>query len=113
MIGVSTPPRASRLPRPLTWWQSPLPLVVASALLCLGVANVRLRATWHEVEDGVLWVAGGDGLVAGEIASASPAERVGIKQGDVLLAIEGRPVQEVEDVINTLHTGHAGTELHY
>jgi PAS domain S-box-containing protein len=90
-----------------------VPLVVASALLGLGVANIRLRATWHEVEDGVLWVARGDGIVAGEIASASPAERVGIKQGDVLLAIDGRPVQQVEDVVSTLHTGHSGTELHY
>ncbi|HMF62434.1 MAG TPA: hypothetical protein VK595_18800, partial [Vicinamibacterales bacterium] len=48
-------------------------LAVVVALLSLAIANIRVRATWTEVEDGVLWSAGAEGLVAREVASASPA----------------------------------------
>ena len=39
----------------------------------MAIANIRVRATWTEMEDGVLWNAGPDGLVAREVATASPA----------------------------------------
>ena len=39
-------------------------LVLAAVLLPLGLANMVLRARWHEVEDGVLWVARTEGVVA-------------------------------------------------
>ena len=35
-----------------------------ATLLGLGLANIALRATWHEVEDGVLWVSGAQGVTA-------------------------------------------------
>ena len=60
------------------WWKPALPLAVVSALLCLGVANITARATWREVEDGVLWVQRDGGVVAGEIAAGSAASRVGV-----------------------------------
>ena len=37
-------------------------LAVVAALLLLAIANIRVRATWTEMEDGVLWNAGPDGL---------------------------------------------------
>jgi two-component system, NtrC family, sensor kinase len=91
---------------PATWsrWSRPaLPVIVVSALLCLGIANITARATWHEVEDGVLWTTGSDGAVVDEVAKGSPAERVGLKRGDLLLAIDDRPVQSAADVIDVLH----------
>lgn len=95
------------------WWGPALPLVVVSALLCLGLANVAARATWREVEDGVLWVLRDDGVVAAEIAAGSPAESVGLRAGDVLLAIDDRPVQTVAEVVQALHAGEEGTSLRY
>jgi hypothetical protein len=74
-----------------------------SALLCLGIANITARATWHEVEDGVLWTTGPDGAVVDEVAKRSPAERVGLKRGDLLLAIDDRPIQSAADVLDVLH----------
>jgi PAS domain S-box-containing protein len=85
-----------------------LPVVVVSALLCLGIANITARATWHEVEDGVLWSSGPDGAVVDEIAEGSPADRVGLLRGDLLLAIDDRPIQSADDVLDVLHD--AGTD---
>jgi two-component system, NtrC family, sensor kinase len=124
MIGFSNPSHdlathldgVSRLSAPvrrLRWWQMAAPPVVTVVLLCLGVANIRMRATWREVEDGVLWAAQPQGVVAQEIAAGTPAQEVGLAPGDVLLAIDGEPVQQVDDVIRALHRGRAGTELRY
>ena len=84
-----------------------------SVLLCLGAANIATLATWHEVEDGVLWTAGGGGVVASDIARRSPAAQVGLKAGDVLIAIDDRPVQELADVIAILHAAHRDQTLRY
>ncbi len=91
---------------PATWsrWSRPaLPVVVVSALLCLGVANITARATWQEVEDGVLWSSTPDGAVVDEVAIGSPADRVGLERGDLLLAVDDRPIQSAADVFEVLH----------
>jgi PAS domain S-box-containing protein len=95
------------------WWKPALPLAVVAALLCLGVANIAARAKWHEVEDGVLWVLRDEGVVAGDIAEGSAAADVGLRTGDVLLAIDDRPVERVSDVVEALHGGEVGTSLRY
>jgi PAS domain S-box-containing protein len=84
-----------------------LPVVVVSALLCLGIANITARATWQEVEDGVLWSSGPDGAVVNEVAKESPADRVGLVRGDLLLAIDDRPIQSAADVVDVLHDAGA------
>ena len=69
------------------------PIVTALLLLVMGLANIVERATSDEVEDGVLWVERSAGVVAAEVAADSPAERAGVRPGDVLLAIDGQPVE--------------------
>ena len=91
---------------PATWsrWSRPaLPVIVVSGLLCLGIANITARATWHEVEDGVLWASGSQGVVVEEVAKGSPADRVGMSRGDLLLAIDDRPIQSADEVVDVLH----------
>ena len=95
------------------WSRPALPLVVVSLLLCLGAANIAARATWREVEDGVLWAARAQGVVATEIARGTPAERVGLQRGDVLLAINDQPVQSVDDVVAALHAAEGDDTLRY
>jgi PAS domain S-box-containing protein len=80
-----------------------LPVVVVSGLLCLGIANIMARATWQEVEDGVLWSSGPDGAIVSEIADGSPADQVGLRRGDLLLAIDDRPIERAADVLQVLH----------
>src|SRR4051812_2039002 len=97
----------------LRWWRTALPVLVVAALLCLGLANVVSLATWGEVEDGVLWASRSEGVVAAEIAARTPAAAVGLKPGDLLLAIDDQPVQEVDDVLRALHREDAGSTLRY
>ena len=67
-------------------------VAVVIVLVTLGFENMRLRARWHEVEDGVLWSDLAEGLTAKEVASGSAGDLAGIRQGDVLLGIDGKPV---------------------
>ncbi len=113
MIGVSQTARPTSVRRTAWWLRPALPLVVVTGLLCLGVANIATLASFREVEDGVFWVLRDDGVVAGEIASSSPAAAVGLEPGDLLLAIDDRPVQRVSEVIDVLHAAEEGTALRY
>ena len=88
-------------------------LAVVVALLSLAIANIRVRATWTEVEDGVLWSAGAEGLVAREVASASPAALAGVRTGDILEAVDGSPVDVPADVTAKLHGASRGQSLTY
>src|SRR5688500_16394538 len=98
----------------MSWSMRPaLPLVVVSLLLCLGLANITSRATWREVEDGVLWTTRAEDVVAAEIAPGSSAERTGVRRGDVLISIDDRPVEQVADVVDALHEARLGTTLRY
>jgi hypothetical protein len=88
-------------------------LAVVLVLLGLGLANIYIRATWHPVEDGVLWVSRPDGVTASELADRAPAAKAGVKRGDVLLAIDGRPVESPKDVVAAAQLATAGTSLTY
>jgi two-component system, NtrC family, sensor kinase len=88
--------------------------VVVAALLCLAGLNMVQRASWTELEDGVLWKVSASGEVgAAEIAKGTAGERAGLQRGDVLLQIGDREVQGVEDVVDVLHTSKPGTTLRY
>jgi two-component system, NtrC family, sensor kinase len=95
------------------WIRVRLPLFVLAGLLSLGAANIALRATWHEVEDGVLWTVREGSVVAADVAPGTPAEAIGLQPGDVLLAIDNEPVQNVGDVVAALHGANGDTTLRY
>jgi two-component system, NtrC family, sensor kinase len=97
----------------LGWGRLILGVAVVCGLLGLGAANIALRASWSEVEDGVLWVNGPQGVTAAEVAPGTSASRAGIRPGDLLLAIDGRPIERPGDVIDLLHAGDEGTRLSY
>ena len=60
--------------------------VIVAALLCLAALNIEQRASWSELEDGVLWRSSGGDVAAAEVATGTAAERAGLQRGDVLLA---------------------------
>jgi two-component system, NtrC family, sensor kinase len=82
-------------------------------LLGLGIANMVLQARRHGVEDGVFWTNRGEGVVAGAVAPDSAADRAGIRVGDVLLAVDGTPVESRADVLAYGRDQNAGTPLAY
>ena len=65
------------------------------------------------MEDGVLWSQTGTDIVAREIAPGSPGERAGIQAGDLLLAIDGKPLASTDDVVAALHAATRGSVLTY
>jgi two-component system NtrC family sensor kinase len=90
-----------------------LPALVVALLLWLGVANITARATFEELEDGVLWQLRPDGVAAADIAAGTPAAQVGLQRGDLLLAIDDRPVEDVSDVVEALHAAAPGATPRY
>jgi hypothetical protein len=50
----------------IAWSRSLFALAVVAMLLVLGVANIALRAQWHQVEDGVLWADRAEGVTVSE-----------------------------------------------
>ena len=97
----------------LVWGRSALALSVVLVLVTLGVANVALYSRWNEVEDGVLWDARAEGVTAIDVLEGSAGAAAGIRPGDVLLAVNGSPVQAPADVIEYQHRSHEGTRLAY
>src|SRR5258705_10420108 len=97
----------------LVWGRSVFAIGIVAVLVALGVTNVAMYSRWHDVEDGVLWSARPEVVTATEVAAGSAAVAAGIRQGDVLLAVNGSPVQTPSDVVEYLHRGHAGTRLAY
>src|SRR5207253_1822109 len=101
-------PRAHR--RPLSGWGI---FALVGVLLCFGALNIAVRATWHKLEDGVLWKARPEGLTAADVATRSTAMAAGIRQGDLLIAIDGAPVEAPEAVDAALGQSRPNTRLTY
>ena len=106
-------PRARRRDRWRAWVAPVLAVALVAALLCLAAANVVVRADWRELVDGVLWVDRPAGVTAVEVAPDEAGDRAGIEAGDVLLALEGVPVQSTRDVVDHLHARQRDGRLAY
>ncbi|MQA29148.1 MAG: PDZ domain-containing protein [Luteitalea sp.] len=100
-------------PKWQTWGRPALAVAVVVVLIALGIANIAMRAQWHEVEDGVLWGARAEGVTALEIAPGSPGAQAGIRRGDLLVAVNGEAVATPADVVGHQHRGREGTRLSY
>src|SRR6476620_3390942 len=100
-----------------SWWrewrQTALPVAVTLALLALGLVNVVSRATQSDVEDGVLWVERAVGVVAAEVAAPTAASRAGVRPGDILIAIDNKPVESRADVLDIQHASRQGDRHTY
>ena len=95
------------------WLKSTLHLAVVAALLWLAAANLRTRASFNEVEDGVLWRDTGGVITAVDVAPRSPAQSAGVKRGDVLEMVDGQPVVSERQVLDALHAARKGQTLRY
>jgi len=113
---TSASTRASEIVSSRRWRvpaRSALAALVVVVLVGLGAANIVLYARWHEVEDGVLWGTRAEGVTALEVAAGSAGAAAGIERGDVLLAVNGTPVESPTDVVEHQHRGRTGTRLDY
>ncbi|HVL66664.1 MAG TPA: ATP-binding protein [Vicinamibacterales bacterium] len=95
------------------WLRSVAHVAIVVALLCLAAANMRVRWTWHEVEDGVLWSEIAGEIVAKEVSAGSPAAHAGVRSGDILEAIDGKPALSVGQITEALHRAEEGDRVTY
>ncbi len=87
--------------RPLAGWGL---FALVGVLLCFGALNIAVRATSHKLDDGVLWESRPEGVTAADVAARGGAMAAGIRPGDVLVAVDGAPIETVE----ALHQALAG-----
>ena len=66
-----------------------LVIAVGLALAGLGVANLVLKASFTLMDDGAFWRQTSQGLVATRVAPGGPADHAGVREGDVLVAVDG------------------------
>ncbi len=98
-------------------WPAVLPAVatiaVVGVLLVLGCANIVVRMTWHEADDGVLWASRLEGVTAFDVAPGTPAARAGIRPGDLLEAVDGQLIERPAEVIDLLRRKAEGQPVNY
>jgi PAS domain S-box-containing protein len=70
--------------------------------IVFGVINFQQRLSFDVPDDGVSWWDSEQGLTAKFVAPNSPAERAGLKPGDVLVSIDGQPLTRAIDVSKRL-----------
>ena len=86
-------------PRPWSW--------IAAALLLgvMGVVSLVRNAGWTEPDDGAVWTSLSGRVILLEVSPGGAAESAGLKPGDILLAIDGRPVRSATAAENRLWEG--------
>ena len=99
--------------RQAAWLRSIAQAAVVVVLLCLAVANIAVRWTWTELEDGVLWRTQPEGVIAIEVTPGSPGEAAGVRPGDVLIAVGTKEVNSTEDLVDAFHSAERGETLTY
>jgi serine protease Do len=52
-----------------------------------------------------------EGVVVNSVVAGSPAEKAGLKEGDVLVAIDGQPVQDGNDLVDKISTKPIGSKV--
>ncbi len=86
---------------------------VALFLATLGISNIVLKATFTLMDDGVFWLRGEAGVVAGRVAAGGPGARAGVRPGDVLTQIDGTEVLTPEQVEALLASKPTARQLTY
>jgi PAS domain S-box-containing protein len=95
------------------WGRAALAVLVTAVLLALVGANIAVRFAWVEIEDGILWEARAEGVVAANVGGDGAGARAGIRPGDVLVAVNGRGIDRVEQVLDAQHGSQRGRPLSY
>jgi len=95
------------------WAGAGLAVALVVTLLLMATLNVVDRATWHAVDDGILWEDQSDGVTAVGIAENDVISNDEVQVGDLLRAIDGTPVETTGDVVGALHDGRLNVVRRY
>src|SRR5580698_3518672 len=76
------------------------------AAIIFAVLNFQQRSRFIVPDDGVTWMDTARGVEAWRVVPGSPADKVGIRQGDSVESVRGVPIRLATDVTQVLW--HAG-----
>ena len=71
--------------------------VLTLAAVFLAVLNLRQESSFDVPTDGAWWMETGGHLRAERVAEGTPAERAGVRKGDLLLAVDDHPTPRLSD----------------
>src|SRR5215510_4932981 len=78
-------------------------VLLTIAVLILGGLNVQQQRRFTPPDDGASWVQGFDGVQARVVVPGGAADKAGIQAGDILKAIDGRPIRSERHVTQILY----------
>jgi regulator of sigma E protease len=80
------------------------------AVVCAGpVMNIFLAILLLAIVASVFGIPVGASTRVGELMRGYPAAQAGLRSGDVILAIDGRPMKDGEEVVQTIHSSGGRT----
>jgi two-component system NtrC family sensor kinase len=92
-----------------------LVLLTALSLACagLGALNFRDQQVYQLPTDGVWWNGSPSGVVAQAVDPLGPAQAVGLRPGDLLVAIDSRPIHAPKEITSRIVATGVGSTVRY
>jgi len=87
--------------------------LVTLAAVIFAVLNFEQRSRFVSPSDGATWIDSEHGVVALHVVPGGPAERAGIREGDRVEAVNGRPIYRPTDVTKVVWHAGPWAEVHY
>jgi membrane-associated protease RseP (regulator of RpoE activity) len=87
--------------------------VLSLVLVVLGALNFQQRSSYRLPDDGVTWMDSPDGIVAWMVAKDGPGARAGIREHDVLISLDGRPLDNAVDATRVIFQSGVWSMLTY
>jgi two-component system, NtrC family, sensor kinase len=88
-------------------------VLLTVAVLILGGLNVQQKRRYVPPDDGASWIQSSEGVEARQIIADGPADKAGIRTGDILKAIDGRAVRNDRHVTQILYELGVWTKATY
>src|SRR5688572_6944260 len=81
---------------------------IATALLTIGILilgglNIQQKRLYRPPDDGTAWIEGSAGIQAQLVVPGGPSDLAGVRRGDILKAINGRPILNDRHVTQVLY----------
>jgi PAS domain S-box-containing protein len=87
--------------------------LLSLALVVFAILNFQQRSRYQLPDDGVSWVDSPDGVIAWIVARGGPGDRAGIREHDVLTAMNGQPVKHAVDVVRQVFRSGVWSRVTY